>query len=62
MALSTGRPARIGQNCSRHNLVWLRRAGEVSKYQFADGVHPTPCGYQPLAQFVSKSLALKGWL
>jgi outer membrane lipase/esterase len=34
----------------------------VSKYQFADGVHPTPYGYQLLAQFVSKNLAAKGWL
>ena len=37
-------------------------AGDVSKYQFADGVHPTPYGYQLLAQFVSRALIAKGWL
>ena len=44
--------------CNATTLV----AGDVSKYQFADGVHPTPYGYQLLAQFVSKNLAAKGWL
>jgi outer membrane lipase/esterase len=44
--------------CSATTLV----AGDVSKYQFADGVHPTPYGYQLLTQFVSKNLAAKGWL
>ena len=44
--------------CNATTLV----AGDVSKYQFADGVHPTPYGYQLLVQFVAKSLAAKGWL
>ena len=44
--------------CSATTLI----AGDVSKYQFSDGVHPTPYGYQLLAQFVSKNLAAKGWL
>ncbi len=44
--------------CNATTLI----AGDVSKYQFADGVHPTPYGYQLLAQFVSKNLAAKGWL
>ena len=37
-------------------------AGDVSHYLFADTVHPTPYGYQQLAQLVSKELALAGWL
>ena len=44
--------------CSATTLI----AGDVSKYQFADGVHPTPYGYQLLARFVAKNLAAKGWL
>jgi outer membrane lipase/esterase len=44
--------------CNATTLV----TGDVSKYQFADGVHPTPYGYQLLAQFVAKNLAAKGWL
>jgi outer membrane lipase/esterase len=44
--------------CSASTLV----AGDVSKYLFADAVHPTPYGYQLLAQFVFKNLAAKGWL
>ena len=31
-------------------------------YAFADNFHPTPYGHQLLAQLVSKSLALAGWL
>ena len=37
-------------------------AGDVSKYQFADGVHPSPYGYQLLAEFVSSKMIAKGWL
>lgn len=36
--------------------------GDVSHYQFADTVHPTPYGYQLLAQFVSAQMAKAGWL
>lgn len=31
-------------------------------YAFSDGFHPTPYGYQLLAQLVSKQLVLAGWL
>ena len=37
-------------------------SGDVSHYQFADTVHPTPYGYQLLAQYVTQQLALAGWL
>ena len=33
-----------------------------TKYAFADGFHPTPYGYQLLAQLVNVALARKGWL
>jgi outer membrane lipase/esterase len=44
--------------CNESTLI----AGDVSKYQFADGVHPTPYGYQLLAEFVNSKLIAKGWL
>jgi phospholipase/lecithinase/hemolysin len=31
-------------------------------YGFADSFHPTPYGHQLVAQLISKSLAIKGWL
>lgn len=37
-------------------------AGDLSKYLFADDVHPTAYGHQLLAQFASKVLATAGWL
>lgn len=36
-------------------------AGDTSKYVFADVIHPTPYGYQLLAQFVSLKLVAAGW-
>jgi outer membrane lipase/esterase len=45
--------------CTANNLI---AGGPVDKYQFADGVHPTPYGYQLLAQLVSAEMAKKGWL
>ena len=36
--------------------------GDVSHYLFADSVHPTPYGYQLLAQYVAVQLAKAGWL
>jgi len=36
-------------------------AGDTSHYLFADNVHPTPYGYQLLAQFVTKNLLAAGW-
>ena len=44
--------------CSAATLV----AGDVSHYQFADTVHPTPYGYQLLAQYVATQMAIAGWL
>jgi phospholipase/lecithinase/hemolysin len=35
---------------------------DTSAYLFADTVHPTPYGYKLLAQLVTKSLVLAGWL
>ena len=43
--------------CSAANVI----AGDVSRYQFADSVHPTPYGYQLLADAVSKEMSLAGW-
>jgi phospholipase/lecithinase/hemolysin len=35
---------------------------DVSKYWFADSVHPTPYGYQLLARVVSDAMTRAGWL
>jgi outer membrane lipase/esterase len=45
--------------CNAGNLIGN---GPVDKYQFADDVHPTPYGYQLLAQLVASEMAKKGWL
>lgn len=44
--------------CNANNTI----AGDVSKYLFADTVHPTPYGYQLFAQLVARALIEKGWL
>lgn len=44
--------------CNSTNLV----AGDTSRYQFADDVHPSAYGHQLLAQFAVKELAQAGWL
>lgn len=44
--------------CNASNVV----GGDVSRYQFADDVHPTPYGHQLLAQFAASELAKAGWL
>lgn len=44
--------------CNSANVI----TGDISHYYFADSVHPTPYGYQLLAQLVSRSLAQAGWL
>lgn len=44
--------------CNSTNLV----AGDISRYQFADDVHPSAYGHQLLAQFAIKELAQAGWL
>lgn len=43
--------------CNTGNVI----AGDVSKYLFADTVHPTPYGYKLLADLVSKNLTQAGW-
>lgn len=44
--------------CTAANLI----PGAVDNYQYADTVHPTPYGYQLLAQLVSLEMAKRGWL
>jgi phospholipase/lecithinase/hemolysin len=44
--------------CNSSNLI----AGDTSRYQFADDIHPTAYGHQLLAQFAIKELAQAGWL
>ena len=44
--------------CTAATLI----AGDTSRYQYADSVHPTPFGYQLLAQFVATQMAKAGWL
>jgi outer membrane lipase/esterase len=36
--------------------------GDTSRFLFADTVHPTPYGYQLLAQFVAVQMAKAGWI
>ena len=42
--------------CNRTNLV----AGDVSRYQYADDVHPTTYGHQLFADFAERQLVLAG--
>jgi outer membrane lipase/esterase len=44
--------------CSELTLI----GGDVTYYQYADTVHPTPYGYKLLAQLVTQEMAKKGWL
>lgn len=44
--------------CNANNAV----AGDISRYFFADSVHPTPYGHELLSQFASRELARAGWL
>lgn len=44
--------------CNASNVI----SGDVSHYQFADSVHPTPYGYWLLARYVSERLVVKGWM
>ena len=43
--------------CNANNVT----AGDVSRYLFADTVHPSPYGYQLIAQQVAKDLVLAKW-
>lgn len=44
--------------CTASTLV----AGDVSGYEFADTVHPTPFGYSLLARFIAENMLKNGWL
>jgi outer membrane lipase/esterase len=44
--------------CSAANVI----VGDISKYQFADGVHPTPFGYSLIANAAISEMAKKGWI
>jgi outer membrane lipase/esterase len=44
--------------CNTNNL----KPGDVSRYLFADGVHPTPYGHKLIADFVIKNLKAAGRL
>ncbi|MFK7967359.1 MAG: SGNH/GDSL hydrolase family protein [Burkholderiaceae bacterium] len=46
--------------CTTSNLVDTEEV--VSRYQFADAVHPTPYGSRLIAELVSNNLVSKGWL
>jgi len=58
--LTAPSPNALGSSlvCNSTNVI----AGDVSRYLFADSVHPTPYGYKLLAQLVTKSLVQAGWL
>ena len=44
--------------CNGTNLI----PGDVSHYEFADSVHPTPYGNILLARYVATQMVTKGWL
>jgi len=44
--------------CNGANL----KSGDVSRYSYADAVHPTPFNNKLLARYVSEKMALKGWM
>lgn len=44
--------------CNDGNVI----SGDVSKYMFADSVHPTPFGYKLLAQLITGAMVARGWL
>ena len=44
--------------CTSANVI----PGDVSRYQYADGVHPTPYGYEMLANFVLSEMIKAGLL
>ncbi len=44
--------------CTNANTV----AGDVSRYMFADDIHPTPFENNLIARYVLKDMAIKGWL
>ncbi|MFC0251464.1 SGNH/GDSL hydrolase family protein [Massilia consociata] len=44
--------------CTPSNTI----AGDVSRYMFADDIHPTPFENNLVARYVLKEMAVKGWL
>lgn len=44
--------------CTAGNVI----AGDVSKYMFADDVHPTPYAHSLIAKYVAEQMVLRGWL
>ncbi|NHZ80556.1 esterase [Massilia sp. CCM 8695] len=44
--------------CNGSNTI----AGDVSRYMFADGVHPTPFENSLIAKYVAEQMIIKGWL
>lgn len=44
--------------CNKDNLI----SGAIDNHYFADAVHPTPYGYQLLAQLVTAEMSRKGWI
>jgi len=44
--------------CTANTLI----PEDVSAFEYADTVHPTPYGYRLLAQLVSQQMAIRGWL
>ncbi|MET1114033.1 MAG: SGNH/GDSL hydrolase family protein [Comamonas sp.] len=51
-------PLRIALTCNATNLI----PGDVSRYAYADGVHPTPYFYNLLTNRVAQEMGKKGWL
>lgn len=52
-------PLHSSLTCTESNTL---ASTDVSKYLFADDVHPTPYGYRLLAQLVAQKMAARGWL
>lgn len=44
--------------CNASNVI----PGDISHYEFADQVHPTPYGNILIARYVASQMAIKGWL
>jgi phospholipase/lecithinase/hemolysin len=51
-------PLGVSLTCTAASL----KSGDVSRYSYADTVHPTPFNYKLLARYVSEKMALKGWM
>lgn len=44
--------------CNSTNLI----SGDVSRFMFADGVHPTPFEHSLIAKYVAQQMMVRGWL